>query len=61
MTAGRFVQVVLPLPLFQRLTYAVPAGMAMPERGARVLVPVRGRRAIGIAMGPGSGDGVRSP
>ena len=61
MTAGRFVQVALPLPLFQRLTYAVPAGMAMPERGARVLVPVRGRRAIGIAMGPGTGDGVRSP
>ena len=60
MTAGRFVEVALPLPLFQRFTYALPAGMAMPAPGARVLVPVRGRRSIGIALAEGSGAGVRN-
>jgi len=61
MTAGRFVQVALPLPLFQRFTYSVPDGMPMPAPGSRVLVPVRGRRAIGLAMAPATGDGVRAP
>ncbi|MGH7567820.1 MAG: replication restart helicase PriA, partial [Gemmatimonadales bacterium] len=55
MTAGtaapplRFAEVVLPLPVARGYTYLIPpalAGAVVP--GARVVVPVRRRRVIGI-------------
>jgi primosomal protein N' (replication factor Y) len=54
----RFVEVALPLPLFRTFTYAVPT--ERPPRhplvpGTRVVVPVRGRRIIGICVGPSDG------
>lgn len=45
----RLIEVALPLPLFQTFVYAVPDDMRV-EPGSRVLVPVRNRREIGIAV-----------
>ena len=48
---ARYVDVALPIPLFRTFTYSVPD--ALSERagpGARVVVPVRGTRAIGIVV-----------
>ena len=46
------ISVALPLPLFREFTYAVPEAL-VPRAGvgARVVVPVRGRRAIGLVVG----------
>ncbi len=47
------VEVALPVPLFQTFTYEIPADaprVALP--GARVVVPFRNRREIGICLGP---------
>ncbi|HUX33946.1 MAG TPA: primosomal protein N' [Gemmatimonadaceae bacterium] len=46
------ISVALPLPLFREFTYAVPDAL-VPRAGvgARVVVPVRGRRAIGVVVG----------
>ena len=44
---ARLIEVALPLPLRRTFTYAVPEALvtrAVP--GARVVVPVRGRRVI---------------
>jgi len=60
MTAPRFIEVALPLPLFQTFTYSVADG-PLPVAGSRVLVPVRNRRAIGIVLGPTDGAGVARP
>ena len=60
MTAPRFIEVALPLPLFQTFTYTVGDG-PVPSAGSRVLVPVRNRRAIGIVLGPTDGAGVARP
>ena len=60
MTAPRFIEVALPLPLFQTFTYSVGDG-PLPPAGSRVLVPVRNKRAIGIALGPTDGAGVARP
>jgi primosomal protein N' (replication factor Y) (superfamily II helicase) len=60
MTPPRFIEVALPLPLFQSFTYSVASG-PLPPAGSRVLVPVRNRRAIGIALGPSDGAGVARP
>ncbi|HSU92879.1 MAG TPA: hypothetical protein VLI43_04175, partial [Gemmatimonadaceae bacterium] len=60
MTAPRFIEVALPLPLFQTFTYSVGDG-PIPSAGSRVLVPVRNRRAIGIALGPADGAGIARP
>ena len=49
------VSVAVPLPFFKPLTYAVPDGLR--ERvaiGSRVVVPVRGRRELGIVVGAGT-------
>ncbi len=52
MTATRCIEVALPVPLFRTFTYRVPAGMPWPlAPGTRVVVPVRGRREVGIALG----------
>jgi len=51
-TATRFVQVALPLPLFQTFTYAIEDGLANPVRiGSRVVVPLRNDREVGICVG----------
>src|SRR5436305_9235945 len=49
--ATRFVQVALPLPLFQTFTYAVEDGLANPiSVGSRVVVPLRNDREVGICV-----------
>ncbi|HEY8174244.1 MAG TPA: primosomal protein N', partial [Gemmatimonadaceae bacterium] len=54
------VSVALPLPLYQPLTYAVPDDLAARVAiGSRVVVPVRGRKAMGFVVGDGAQrDGV---
>src|SRR6476620_10696681 len=48
----QFVQVALPLPLFQTFTYAVEDGLANPVRiGSRVIVPLRNDKEVGICVG----------
>jgi primosomal protein N' (replication factor Y) len=50
MTSG-YAQVALPLPLHAAYTYRIPdalAGRIVP--GARVVVPLRGRRVVGIVL-----------
>jgi len=48
----RYVDVALPLPLFRTFTYAVDAEPANPlVPGARVVVPLRNTREIGICVG----------
>ncbi|HJP86715.1 MAG TPA: primosomal protein N' [Gemmatimonadaceae bacterium] len=51
-TSPQFVQVALPLPLFQTFTYAVEAGLSNPVTvGSRVIVPLRNDREVGICVG----------
>ena len=51
-TTPRFVEVALPLPLFQNFTYAVEDGLSNPVVvGSRVVVPLRNGREIGICVG----------
>jgi primosomal protein N' (replication factor Y) len=46
------VDVALPLPLFRTFSYRVPGGpIGCVEPGARVVVPFRNRREIGIVLG----------
>ncbi|MBM4194350.1 MAG: primosomal protein N' [Gemmatimonadetes bacterium] len=45
------VEVAVPLPLFHTLTFLAPPEQPV-ERGARVLVSVRGRRVVGVVTGP---------
>ncbi len=46
------ISVALPLPLFREFTYSVPEPLAVRAGvGSRVVVPVRGRRMIGIVAG----------
>ncbi len=48
----RFVEVALPLPLFQTFTYAIEEGLANPVAlGSRVVVPLRSGREIGVVVG----------
>jgi primosomal protein N' (replication factor Y) len=48
----RFVEVALPLPLFQTFTYSVDEGLANPVVvGSRVVVPLRSGKEIGIVVG----------
>src|SRR5215210_3144468 len=48
------VSVALPLPLFEPYTYEVPDDLEdRVARGCRVVVPVRGRKALGFVLGPG--------
>ena len=46
-----FVSVALAVPNLPLLTYAVPAGVDVPARGARVLVPLGTRRVTGLMVG----------
>jgi primosomal protein N' (replication factor Y) len=50
---GRYVDVVLPLPVSRSYIYQVPEALtAAAVPGARVVVPVRGRRVVGVVTGP---------
>src|SRR5690349_16416621 len=48
---ARVLSVALPLPFQAPFSYALPAGLAMPERGAGVLVPFGKRRVVGVSLG----------
>src|SRR5688572_12076767 len=62
MTAPRFVEVALPLPVFQTFTYSVDREPAHPlVPGTRVIVPVRKRRAVGICLGTSDETAVKGP
>src|SRR5688500_11223520 len=56
---GDLVEVALPVPLFQTVTYALEAGTPRPDAGSRVVVPFRNRKEIGICLGIGD-EAVRS-
>ena len=48
----RFVEVALPLPLFQNFTYAVEEGLENPITiGSRVVVPLRSGKEVGVCVG----------
>jgi primosomal protein N' (replication factor Y) (superfamily II helicase) len=48
----QFVEVALPLPLFQTFTYTVEEGLANPVAvGSRVVVPLRNGKEIGVVVG----------
>jgi primosomal protein N' (replication factor Y) len=50
--ATRFVEVALPLPLFQTFTYAVEEGLANPVViGSRAVVPLRSGKEVGVCIG----------
>jgi primosomal protein N' (replication factor Y) len=52
----RLVDVALPLPLFRTFTYAVDDATRHPlVPGSRVVVPVRGGRAVGYCLGESDG------
>jgi primosomal protein N' (replication factor Y) len=52
----RLVDVALPLPLFRTFTYAVEGETRHPlVPGSRVVVPVRGGRAVGYCLGESDG------
>ena len=56
----RVIEVALPLPLFQTFTYVVEGSPApLVEPGTRVIVPFRGRRAVGICVGARDGPPAR--
>jgi primosomal protein N' (replication factor Y) len=60
--ARRYVDVALPLPLFRTFTYAVDAEPANPlVAGARVVVPLRNKREIGICVGVSDATTLRTP
>lgn len=50
----RFVEVALPLPLFQTFTYAVEEGSGLANPvviGSRVIVPLRSGKEVGVCIG----------
>jgi primosomal protein N' (replication factor Y) len=49
--SARAVEVALPLPVQSTFTYRVPDGLAVPERGARVVAPFGPRKVIGVVTG----------
>ena len=53
-TSDRFVDVALPLPLMQPMTYRVPAGWPDVPRGSRVEAPFGKRRVTGVVVVVGS-------
>jgi primosomal protein N' (replication factor Y) len=52
------VSVAVPIPSLPLLTYRVPAGEALPERGTRVLVPLGRRTVTGLVTGTADAGGV---
>ncbi len=58
MPDASFVEIVVPLPLNDPLTYRWPFTDIRPVKGCRVLVPVGGRRVIGLLWGTVSRPGI---
>jgi primosomal protein N' (replication factor Y) len=52
--AERFVDVALPLPLMQPMTYRIPAGWPEIPRGSRVEAPFGKRRVTGVVVNAGA-------
>jgi primosomal protein N' (replication factor Y) len=52
----RLIQVAVPIPALDALTYSVPDGVPEPTAGARVLVPLGKRTLTGVVI---SGSGIR--
>ena len=50
----RFVSVAVPVPFLDLLTYRVADGAPLPQRGARVVVPLGNRTVTGIVVDPGA-------
>ena len=48
------VAVAVPVPALDLLTYSVADSVAMPARGARVIVPLGSRRLTGVVIGDGA-------
>src|SRR5690606_21122587 len=48
---ARFISVAVPVPTLGMLTYSVPGECAVPETGARVVVPLGTRQLTGIVLG----------
>ena len=60
MSGTPVAEVVLPLPVSRPYTYRIPAGLAARVvPGARVLVPLRRRQAIGVVIAVGEADAAR--
>ncbi|HEY2850855.1 MAG TPA: hypothetical protein VGI97_13315, partial [Gemmatimonadaceae bacterium] len=56
LTERRLVDVALPIPLFRTFTYTVDGQTRHPlVAGSRVVVPVRGGRAVGYCLGESDG------
>ncbi|MGH7664667.1 MAG: replication restart helicase PriA [Gemmatimonadaceae bacterium] len=56
------IEVALPRPLSTTFRYALTAEMGeRVEPGTRVMVQLRGRREIGICLGPADAAGLRAP
>jgi len=52
-SSGRYAEVVLPVPVSRAYTYAVPDSLSTRiVAGARVVVPVRERRLMGVVTAP---------
>jgi primosomal protein N' (replication factor Y) len=51
------VAVALPLPFQSPFSYRLREGLALPERGVRVLVPFGTRRVVGVVVGKGDAAG----
>src|SRR5216684_6553296 len=52
-SSGRYAEVVLPVPVSRAYSYAVPDALAARVvTGARVVVPVRQRRLMGVVTAP---------
>ncbi|HEX3159010.1 MAG TPA: primosomal protein N' [Gemmatimonadaceae bacterium] len=59
-SARRLIEVALPLPLFRSFTYALDGASGHPvQPGSRVVVPVRGRKELGIALGEADASSLR--
>jgi primosomal protein N' (replication factor Y) (superfamily II helicase) len=56
----RLVSVAVPVPMLEALTYEMPADVAVPPVGSRVLVPVGSRIMTGCVLGPANGAGPTS-
>ncbi len=55
-----YIEVAVPLPVFNTYTYAVPESMrGLIASGLRVMVPFGRRKLTGYILGPGSADGIQ--
>jgi primosomal protein N' (replication factor Y) len=48
--SARILEISVPSPLYRRFDYSLPASMARPAPGSRVLVPFGRRQVVGIVL-----------